>query len=95
MFGGIIAVTIVLWFYRTAERRGLPNFQWALAGLIAFYVPNFIWSLAVAKPMLNTLHAQNATATASFWGFSSVFVGAIAAVLVHYFFLRRVAVRPG
>lgn len=91
MFGGIIAVMIVLWFYRSAEARGLPNFQWALAGLIAFYVPNFIWSLVIAKPMMTTLHAQNATATASFWGFSSVFVGAIVAALVHHLFLKRAA----
>jgi uncharacterized membrane protein YgaE (UPF0421/DUF939 family) len=91
MIGGIIAVAIALWYYRSAEARGLPNFQWALAGLIAFYVPNFIWSLAIAKPMMNTLHAQNATATASFWGFSSVFVGAVVAILVHIFILKRAA----
>jgi uncharacterized membrane protein YgaE (UPF0421/DUF939 family) len=93
MLGGIIAVALAFWYYRSAEARGLPNFQWAVAGLIAFYVPNFIWSLAVAKPMLNTLHAQNATSAASFWGFSSVLVGAVAAVIVHYLFLKRASVR--
>lgn len=89
MFGGIISILIVLWFYRSAEARGLPGIQWAIAGLLAFYIPNFIWSLVVSKPMMNTLHAQNATATASFWGFSSVFVGAIVSVLVYNFFLKR------
>lgn len=94
MFGGIIAVLIVLWYYRSAEARGLPNFQWAAAGLIAFYVPNFIWQLLVAKPMLNSLHAQGATGAAGFWGFSSVIVGATVAVAVHFFVLRRATSKP-
>lgn len=89
MIGGVIAILIAYWYYRTAESRGLPNFQWAFAGLISFYIPNFIWSLAIAKPMMNSLHAQNATATASLLGFSSVFVGAAAAVLVYFLVLKR------
>ena len=89
MFGGLVAITLVYLFYRAAESRGLPNFQWAIAGLISFYIPNFIWSLLVAKPMMNKLHAQNATATASFWGFSSVFVGLAAALAVYFLVLKR------
>lgn len=89
MFGGIIAVAIAYWFYRTAEARGLPNFQWAVAGLISFYVPNFIWSLLVAKPMMNTLHAQNATGTAGVVGYSSVFVGLAVALAVYFLVLKR------
>ncbi|NDE34774.1 MAG: hypothetical protein EBY15_13795, partial [Gammaproteobacteria bacterium] len=63
--------------------------QWAIAGAIAFYLPNFIWSLMIAKPMMNQLHAQNATAMASLLGFSSVFVGAAIAGLVYFLVLRR------
>jgi hypothetical protein len=89
MIGGIVAVLIAYWFYRSAEARNLPTFQWAFAGLIAYYIPNFIWSLTVAKPWMNSLHAQNATATAGILGFSSVFVGAVVAILVYLFFLRK------
>jgi hypothetical protein len=89
MIGGIIAIVIALWFYRTAESRHLSGIQWAIGGAIAFYIPNFIWSLMVAKPMMNQLHAQNATGMASMLGFSSVFVGAIVAILVHFLILRR------
>jgi hypothetical protein len=95
MFGGIIAVAIAYWFYRTAEARGLPNFQWAVAGLISFYVPNFIWSLLVAKPMMNTLHAQNATGTAGVVGYSSVFVGLAVALAVYFLVLKRATANPG
>lgn len=91
MIGGIVAVLIALWFYRTAESRGLPNFHWAVGGLIAYYVPNFIWSLAVAKPWVNSLHQSNATSTASLINFSSIFVGLAVAFLVHRFFMPKAA----
>jgi hypothetical protein len=89
MFGGLIAVAIAYLFYRTAEQRGLPNFQWAFAGLLAFYIPNIVWSLFVAKPMMNTLHAQNATGTAGIVGYSSVFVGLAVAIAVYFLVLKR------
>lgn len=89
MIGGIIAILMAYWFYRTAQSRQLPAFHWAVGGVLAFYVPNFIWSLTLAKPMLNQLHAQNGTVMATFWGFSSVIVGTAVAVAVHYFILQR------
>lgn len=89
MFGGVVAILIALWFYRTAEARGLPTFQWAFAGVISYYIPNFIWSLLVAKPWIASLHAQNATALSSVLGFSSVFVGAVVAALVYFLFLPK------
>ena len=56
MFGGLAAILIAFGFYKAAETRGLPGFQWAFGGAIAFYIPNFIWSLSIAKPMMNQLH---------------------------------------
>lgn len=89
MLGGIVALIIAIWFYRSAERRGLPSVPWAVAGTIAYYVPNFIWSLVVAKPWLNALHAQDAAAMSSLVGHSSIFVGLIFAVLARQFALLR------
>ena len=89
MIGGLVAILIAYVFYQGAERRKLPGFQWAFGGVLVFYVPNFIWSLMVAKPMMNELHAQNATGQASLLGFSSVLSGAIAAGLVYWLTLRR------
>lgn len=89
MLGGIVAVLIAYWFYRSAMERGLPNFQWAFAGLVAYYVPNFIWSLLVAKPWMASLHAKNATFMAGVIGHSSILVGVACAYLVHKFFLQK------
>lgn len=93
MLGGIAAVIIVIWFYRSAEARGLPPIQWGFAGLIAYYVPNFIWSLLVAKPWLVSLHAQNAAGLSSIVGHSSILIGAAAAAAVHFLALVRARTR--
>lgn len=89
MLGGIVAVVIAVWFYRSAEKRSLPSIPWGLAGLVAYYVPNFIWSLLVAKPWLTKLHAQNAAVLSSIVGHSSIVVGAVFAVLAYRFALMR------
>jgi hypothetical protein len=89
MLGGIVAVIIAVWFYRSAEGRGIPAIPWAVAGVIAYYVPNFIWSLLIAKPWLSQLHAQNAAVLSSVVGHSSIVVGAVFALLAHRFALLR------
>lgn len=90
MFGGLAAILIALGFYKAAEARRLPGFQWAFGGAIAFYIPNFIWSLSIAKPMMNQLHsASNPSPIGSLWGFSSVFVGIAVAGILYFFTLRR------
>jgi hypothetical protein len=94
MIGGIVAILIAYWYYRSAEQRHLPGFQWAFAGLIAYYIPNFIWSLSVAKPWLNKLHAQTPSIMNTLVGFSSVFVGAAVAILVYRLVLRGKSAPP-
>jgi len=89
MIGGLIAILIAYWFYRSAASRGLPGFHWAFAGLISYYIPNFIWSLGVSKPWMNQLHAQNASVMGTLLGFSSVLVGAAVASVVYFLTLRR------
>jgi len=94
MLGGLIAVAIAIWFYKTAESKGAPAVQWGIAGLISFYVPNFIWSLVVAKPWLASLHNQGAPMKSSLVGHSSILVGAVCAWLIWSFFLRSLKPSP-
>ncbi|QXP84153.1 hypothetical protein ABZN20_06565 [Methylococcus sp. ANG] len=89
MIGGIVAILIAIWFYRSAEGRGLPAVQWAFAGLLAYYVPNFVWSLVVAKPLMAEFHARSAVMMAGLVGHSSVVVGAVVAIAVRHYFLLR------
>lgn len=90
MLGGLVAVAITIWFYKFAASKGAPAVQWGIAGLISFYVPNFIWSLMVAKPWLASLHNQGAALKSSLVGHSSILIGAAVAGVVWFVFLRNV-----
>ncbi len=60
MIGGLIAVAIAIWFYRTAIDIHDPNpFKWAINGVVAYYVVVFLWWMLVLKPASATLHHQN------------------------------------
>lgn len=89
MVGGIAAIVVSILFYLAAEKRGLPVFHWAFAGLISYYIPNFIWSLTIAKPWNNELHRTGSVVSAGLVGHSSVLVGLVVAALVYFIVLRR------
>lgn len=89
MIGGVICILLAYWFYKSAEQRGLPNFQWALAGVLAFYVPNLLWAIVVAKPWVATLHAGNNTLLAGIINTSSVLLGLACAFATRQFGLLR------
>jgi hypothetical protein len=56
---------------------------------VSFYAPNFLWQMMVARPKLLLLHAQNQAFQAGFWGYSSVMLGAVCALLVWQLVLRN------
>jgi len=41
------------WFYSTAKKQGVPAIQWAIIGLIGFWLAWWISTLAVANPLLD------------------------------------------
>ena len=94
MIGGIIAILIAFGFYRGAEQRRLPGFQWAFGGLITYYIPNISWSLLVAKPWLAQLHKQTPSFMTTLVGFSSVLIGLTATALVYLLVLSRKPLPP-
>jgi len=89
MWGGIVAVAFAIWFYKAAEKRGLPAMQWAVGGYLSFFVPNLIWSILVAKPMVVELHASHQTFKAGLINASSILIGLGVALLVFWFVLPK------
>ncbi|HLF98773.1 MAG TPA: hypothetical protein VI457_16660 [Methylococcaceae bacterium] len=53
VLGGLIAIAIAVWFYRTAETKGANPIQWAIAGVIFYYVPMGLWTWLVMPKMLS------------------------------------------
>ncbi len=41
------------WFYSTAKKQGVPAIQWAIIGLIGYWLAWWISTLAVANPLLD------------------------------------------
>ena len=60
IIGGLVAVAIAIWFYRTAVDLDDPRpFVWAVNGVIAYYIIVFMWQFLVFKPASAALHHQN------------------------------------
>jgi hypothetical protein len=89
MLGGVISIAIAIWFYKTAESKGAPTFQWAFVGFVTYYLPNLIWTFWVAKPYVLQLHSQNAGFAATLVGQSGIFLGIAVAALVWFQVLRK------
>lgn len=41
------------WFYSTAKKQGVPAIQWAIIGLIGYWLAWWITTLAIANPLLD------------------------------------------
>jgi hypothetical protein len=87
----LLTLGVVLWFYRTAEKRGANAVQWAVAGAIAYQVPAWAWKLLVSKPYLDSIRgvAAKTTMGSNLIGHSWVLIGAVCALAVYKFVLMK------
>ena len=86
----VLAVLLTaIWFYRTAEGRGLLGLAWAVAGVIVYYGAFLFWMHVVLKSFMSG-HFQ----THSFWvgiamDVSSILFGALCMTLFRNFVLVK------
>ncbi|MFN3919787.1 MAG: hypothetical protein ACK4JF_05805 [Methylohalobius sp.] len=60
MIGGLIAVAIAIWFYRTAIQIHDPKpFVWVFNGVAAYYVVVFLWWFLALKPISAAFHHKS------------------------------------
>ncbi|MBN2702187.1 MAG: hypothetical protein ACPW60_15175 [Methylohalobius sp. ZOD2] len=59
--GGLIAIAVAIWFYRTAVDINDPKspFVWAFNGAAAYYVVVLLWWFLVLKPVSANFHHTN------------------------------------
>ena len=53
MFAKLVAILMIVWFYRSAKSLGENAVQWAIIGLIGYYLVVGITQILVAKPLLD------------------------------------------
>jgi hypothetical protein len=87
VIGGLVAVAIAIWFYRTAIQINDPKpFFWAFNGVAAYYVIVFLWWFLAVKPISANFHHQSQF---DILILTTEFVGYALAVLVVWFIRKR------
>jgi hypothetical protein len=91
----LLTAGCAFWYFKTAERMGLPPIQWAVAGAIAYQVPAWAWMFLFSRPYMGSMRATTErTGISSFMiAHSWIVVGAVCAFLVYQFFLLRAKAR--
>jgi len=56
------AIAVLVWFYMTAKEKGEPPINWAITGLIGYWITWWAVKLAVVSP-LSGMFAKNPTGT--------------------------------
>ncbi len=58
MLAKIVAIAISVWFYKSAQKIGENPIQWAVLGVIGFFLSATLAHYAISEPLLGTLPPQ-------------------------------------
>lgn len=86
MFAKLVAILVIVWFYRTAKSLGENAAQWAIIGLIGYFLVVGITQILVAKPLLDIFLNRSMWLSLLF-GHLPAFAGIIAAYFIRKKFL--------
>ena len=81
MIGAIAILLIAVWFHQTAQRLSLPSLQWAIGGVIVYYVGFSVWMYLVLRPLLGELFQNHGLWLGIGMDVSSVLVGVLLAAI--------------
>ncbi|CAI8876577.1 hypothetical protein [Methylocaldum szegediense] len=81
MIGGVVAVLICVWFYRTAIRLNLNVVQWIVGALIVYYGIKAIWMYGILKPLMGGSYRYYTATAGVLMEVSGALLGALGAVL--------------
>jgi hypothetical protein len=77
------AVAVLVWFYMTAKEKGQPPINWAITGLIGYWISWWVVKLTVVSA-LSGMVAKNPTGT-----FLLVQIPALCAIGAAYFIRKK------
>jgi hypothetical protein len=92
MLAKIAAVIVLVWFYRTAVKIGENGIQWAVIGVIGFFLAAFITHFGIVDPISKSVLGQKTPA-----GLITqlpAFVGIGVAYLIRKIYLLKNAANP-
>lgn len=73
----VLAVLLsALWYYRTAQARGLPGLAWAITGVIVYYAGFLFWMYLVLKTLMQGYFQSHGFWIGMGMDFSAILFGA-------------------
>lgn len=78
----IIVIATAVWFFRTAERLGLPGLAWAIGGLLAYYGGFLFWMYVVLRAMLGARFQTHGFGVGIAMDLSAILFGTLCAALL-------------
>ncbi|WP_022948753.1 hypothetical protein [Methylohalobius crimeensis] len=89
MLGGLLAILVAIWFYRSADRVGHPEpFKWGAIGAAVYYVAMFLWRWFANTGFMETLHHSSVT-MGMLVHYAGVAIGLLAAWWLRKYHLLR------
>jgi hypothetical protein len=76
-------IAVLVWFYMTAKEKGQPPLNWAIIGLIGYWITWWLVKLTVVSP-LSGMVAKNPTGT-----FLLVQIPALCAIGAAFFIRKK------
>jgi hypothetical protein len=83
MIGAIAVLLVAFWYYKTAEKLGLPTFAWIVGGVIVYYAGFLSWMYLLLKPMLGGQFKEHNFLLGISMDVSAVLAGVALAALFH------------
>lgn len=90
----LVVLATVVWFFQTAERRGLPGLAWAIGGLLVYYGGFLFWMYLILRAVLGAKFQAHGFWVGIGMDLSSILFGAICVVLFRSKVLLKTDARP-
>ena len=82
MVGGVAAILIAIWFYRSALAAGKSPLPWVFVGFVSYYLPALLWTLWVTPGLRDMVEHSQSVMLAIIVRFAYIVVGILCATLV-------------
>ncbi len=90
----LAVLATAVWFYRTAERLGLPGLAWAIAGVLVYYGGFLFWMYALLHPLMGSRFQTHGFWTGIGMDVSSILFGACCMALFRHKVLMKKGREP-
>lgn len=94
----VLSISVILgtavWFFRTAERLGLPGLAWAIGGMLVYYGGFLVWMYGILRAVMGAGFKVHGFWTGIGMDLSAILFGALCVALVRFRILMKTGPKP-